>query len=103
MFFQEALGEIIREERLAQKKTLRDLSKSGHIALGYLSEVERGQKQASSEVVEAVAHGLGKQAYELIIEAGYRMSVETIPNTAEKLFGTERTSVWLAQYSDLVR
>lgn len=101
MLFQEALGEVIRDERLARKMTLRDLSGQGFIALGYLSEIERGQKCASSEVVEAVAHGLGKPAYELIIEAGYRMALDTIPQTAESFH--ERSQEWLAQYSDLVR
>lgn len=101
MLFQEALGEVIREERLAQGKTLRDLSRLGFVALGYLSEVERGQKSASSEIIEMLAHGLGKHSYELVIEAGYRMSAETIPHTPETFF--ERTHDWVSQYSDLVR
>jgi transcriptional regulator with XRE-family HTH domain len=101
MLFQEALGEVIREERLAQGRTLRDLSRAGFIALGYLSEIERGQKCASSEIIEMLANGLGKPAYELVIEAGYRMSAETISDTVEKFY--ERTHEWVSQYSDLVR
>ena len=101
MLFQEALGEVIRTERLAQGLTLRDLSKTGFIALGYLSEVERGTKCPSSEIIESVANGLGKSAYELIIEAGFVMATDTIPETPEKIY--ERTTSWFEQYSDLVR
>lgn len=82
--FRQALGEVIREQRLAQGRSLRSITDEGFIALGYLSEVERGHKDASSEVVEAIANGLGVNAYELIIEAGYRMA--QVPDTPESLF-----------------
>jgi transcriptional regulator with XRE-family HTH domain len=101
MLFQEALGEVIREERLAQGKTLRDLSSLGFVALGYLSEIERGQKSASSEIIEMLANGLGKPTYELIIEAGYRMSADTVQKTVDTFH--ERSQEWLIKYSDLVR
>ena len=101
MLFHEALGEVIRTERLAQKLTLRDLSKTGFVALGHLSEVERGTKCPSSQIIEAIANGLGKSSYELIIEAGFRMATATIPETPEKIY--ERTNSWFEQYSDLAR
>lgn len=89
MNFRQALGEVIRQERLAQERTMRSITEGGFIALGYLSEVERGQKDPSSEVMEAIANGLGVEPYELIIKAGYRMGNLEVPDTPESLFSSQ--------------
>lgn len=86
MNFRQALGEVIREQRLAQERTLRSITDGGFIALGYLSEVERGQKDPSSEIIDSIANGLGIETYELIIKAGYKMADLEIPETPESLF-----------------
>jgi transcriptional regulator with XRE-family HTH domain len=54
----ELIGESLREERVAQGKTLREVSKAARVSLGYLSEVERGQKEASSELLAAMCAAL---------------------------------------------
>ena len=54
----ELIGESLREERMAQAKTLRAVSQSARVSLGYLSEVERGQKEAS-ERQDAEHEGAG--------------------------------------------
>lgn len=54
----ELIGESLREERMAQNKTLRAVSQSARVSLGYLSEVERGQKEASSELLAAICAAL---------------------------------------------
>jgi transcriptional regulator with XRE-family HTH domain len=54
----ELIGESLREERVAQGKTLREVSKAAQVSLGYLSEVERGQKEASSELLAAMCAAL---------------------------------------------
>jgi transcriptional regulator with XRE-family HTH domain len=54
----ELIGESLREERVAQGKTLREVSKAAQVSLGYLSEVERGQKEASSELLAAMCSAL---------------------------------------------
>jgi len=54
----ELIGESLREERVAQAKTLREVSKTARVSLGYLSEVERGQKEASSELLAAICGAL---------------------------------------------
>jgi transcriptional regulator with XRE-family HTH domain len=54
----ELIGESLREERVAQGKTLREVSKTAQVSLGYLSEVERGQKEASSELLAAMCSAL---------------------------------------------
>ena len=86
MNFRQALGEVVREQRLAQGRTMRSITDEGFIALGYLSEVERGQKDASSEIIDSIANGLGVETYELIIKAGYKMADLEIPETPESLF-----------------
>jgi len=54
----ELIGETLREERMAQGRTLREVSKAARVSLGYLSEVERGQKEASSELLAAICSAL---------------------------------------------
>ena len=52
------IGESLREERVAQARTLREVSRAAQVSLGYLSEVERGQKEASSELLAAICAAL---------------------------------------------
>ncbi|MBF6354597.1 helix-turn-helix transcriptional regulator [Nocardia higoensis] len=54
----EAIGDSLRRARLAQHRTLREVSTSARVSLGYLSEVERGRKEASSELLAAICHAL---------------------------------------------
>ena len=55
----ELLGEVLRAERMRQGRTLREVSMAARVSLGYLSEVERGQKEASSELLWAISQALG--------------------------------------------
>lgn len=52
------LGDVLRDARLGQGKTLRDISSQARVSLGYLSEVERGQKEASSELLASICVAL---------------------------------------------
>jgi transcriptional regulator with XRE-family HTH domain len=52
------LGDVLRRLRLRQGRTLREVSASARVSLGYLSEVERGQKEASSELLAAICAAL---------------------------------------------
>ena len=52
------MGDQLRKQRLSQKRSLRDISKNAKVSLGYLSEVERGQKEASSELLGAICGAL---------------------------------------------
>ncbi|WP_280271358.1 helix-turn-helix domain-containing protein [Nocardia wallacei] len=54
----EAIGESLRRARIAQSRTLREVSTSARVSLGYLSEVERGRKEASSELLAAICQAL---------------------------------------------
>lgn len=53
------LGEVLRRRRTAQGRTLREVAASARVSLGYLSEVERGRKEASSELLAAICAALG--------------------------------------------
>ena len=53
------VGDVLRRERLAQERRLKDVAEAARISMPYLSEIERGRKEASSEVLAAAAHALG--------------------------------------------
>ncbi|MER6471209.1 helix-turn-helix domain-containing protein [Streptomyces collinus] len=57
--WRDLVGEVLRRERLAQERTLREVAEEARISLPYLSEIERGRKEASSEVLAAAARALG--------------------------------------------
>lgn len=52
------MGDVLREERQHQGRTLREVSASASVSLGYLSEVERGEKEASSELLASICKAL---------------------------------------------
>lgn len=52
------IGSVLRDARIQQGRTLRDVAACANISLGYLSEVERGQKEASSELLNAICLAL---------------------------------------------
>ncbi|MFI1801764.1 helix-turn-helix domain-containing protein [Streptomyces sp. NPDC020379] len=53
------VGEVLRRERRAQERTLKDVADAARISMPYLSELERGRKEASSEMLAAAARALG--------------------------------------------
>ncbi len=57
--WRDLVGDVLRRERQAQERTLKDVADAARISMPYLSEVERGRKEASSEVLAAAAHALG--------------------------------------------
>lgn len=101
MKFRQAFGEVVREQRLAKSLTLRQASERAFVSYSFWSEVERGLKDCGSDFMESMAQGLGVELYDLIIEAGYRLSGDNlaIPDTPEILF--VRDSRWASQYADL--
>lgn len=63
------IGDALRSRRQGQHRTLRDISTAANVSLGYLSEIERGQKEASSELLAAICEALGSQLSEVLREA----------------------------------
>jgi transcriptional regulator with XRE-family HTH domain len=69
------LGDVLRDFRLQKGRTLRQVASKASVALGYLSEVERGQKEASSEILASVADALDTPISVIMREVGDRLAV----------------------------
>jgi transcriptional regulator with XRE-family HTH domain len=62
------IGDALRARRQGQHRTLREVSTAANVSLGYLSEIERGQKEASSELLSSICDALGAQLSEVLRE-----------------------------------
>ncbi|MYW77364.1 helix-turn-helix transcriptional regulator [Streptomyces californicus] len=71
--WRDLVGDVLRRERKAQGRTLKEMSEASRISLAYLSEVERGRKEASSEVLAAAARALGLTLADVLALAGERL------------------------------
>lgn len=67
------LGAVLRRHREEQKRTLRSVAADAGVSLGYLSEVERGVKEASSELLAAICGALGVRLPEVLVEVADAM------------------------------
>ncbi|MEE6139476.1 transcriptional regulator ClgR [Mycobacterium sp. 050128] len=72
----EVIGEVLRLARTTQGRTLREVSDTARVSLGYLSEVERGRKEASSELLNAICDALDVPLSTVLTDAGERMADE---------------------------
>lgn len=72
----EVIGEVLRVARTSQGRTLREVSDTARVSLGYLSEVERGRKEASSELLNAICDALDVPLSTVLTDAGERMATE---------------------------
>ncbi len=66
----EVIGDVLRQTRTAQGRTLREVSDDARVSLGYLSEVERGRKEASSELLGAICTALEVPLSRVLSDAG---------------------------------
>lgn len=71
--FREVVGDVLRHTRTSQGRTLREVSDSARVSLGYLSEVERGRKEASSELLNAICDALAVPLSAVICDVGEQM------------------------------
>lgn len=62
-----AIGETLRAERNERGLTLREVAEGAHVSVSYLAEIERGEKDPSSRVLESIAAGLGVEISDLLI------------------------------------
>jgi transcriptional regulator with XRE-family HTH domain len=69
------LGDALRTTRLRQERTLREVSALAQISLGYLSEVERGQKEASSELLAGICRALGVRLSDVLHDVSETLAV----------------------------
>ena len=78
------IGDVLRELRLQKRHTLRQVAGRASVALGYLSEIERGQKEASSEILLSIAEALDVPISQIMREVSERLAALeglSIPDT----------------------
>ena len=68
VLLRQLLGDALRHARLRQQRTLREVSAAARVSLGYLSEVERGQKEASSELLSSICDALDVRLADVLRE-----------------------------------
>jgi transcriptional regulator with XRE-family HTH domain len=74
------LGDALRRLRLRQGRTLREVSAAARVSLGYLSEVERGQKEASSELLASICGALGAPLSQVLREVSDSFALAELQN-----------------------
>jgi transcriptional regulator with XRE-family HTH domain len=91
VIFRRLLGEVLRAQRMRQGRTLREVSAEARVSLGYVSEIERGQKEASSELLASICSALDVPLSTILSEvsdavaleeAALAMQLETIDATS---------------------
>ncbi|HUP99007.1 MAG TPA: helix-turn-helix transcriptional regulator [Aeromicrobium sp.] len=76
------LGEVLRARRLAAGLTLRDVSARARVSLGYISEIERGQKEPSSELLAALTSALDVPLSKVLVDVSALLAVEEATDLA---------------------
>ncbi len=74
------LGDALRRLRLRQGRTLREVSAAARVSLGYLSEVERGRKEASSELLASICDALGAPLSQVLREVSDTFALAELQN-----------------------
>ena len=75
VLFRRLLGDVLRRHRQRQGRTLRDVAASARISLGYLSEIERGRKEASSELLASLCEALNVSLADVLREVSHDIAV----------------------------
>ena len=88
VLLRQLLGDVLRRLRLRQGRTLREVSASARVSLGYLSEVERGQKEASSELLAAICGALNTPLSQVFREVSDNFALAELQN--EPVLGVPR-------------
>ena len=88
VLLRQLLGDVLRRLRLRQGRTLREVSASARVSLGYLSEVERGQKEASSELLAAICGALNTPLSHVFREVSDNFALAELQN--EPVLGVPR-------------
>ncbi len=78
VLFRRSLGEVLRAARMQRGMTLRDLSAQARVSLGYISEIERGQKEASSELLASLCQAMDLPLSVVLREVSQAVAVEEL-------------------------
>lgn len=76
VLFRRLLGDVLRSQRMRQGRTLRQISADARVSLGYISEIERGQKEASSELLASICSALDVPLSEILSEVSDAAALE---------------------------
>jgi transcriptional regulator with XRE-family HTH domain len=75
VLLRKVIGDVLRARRQAQQRTLREVSTAANVSLGYLSEIERGHKEASSELLAAICEALGTGLSEVLSDVAATLAL----------------------------
>lgn len=76
VLFRRLLGDVLRAKRVQRNMTLRQVSGAARVSLGYISEIERGQKEASSELLASLCEALDVPLSEVLQDVSSLVAVE---------------------------
>ena len=100
------LGSFIRNQRVSERLSLRGLSALAGVSIPYLSQVERGLRRPSAEILQAIAKALRISAETLYVQAGI-LDAHPVPDVAGAIMGdptiTERQKQALVQIYEAFR
>jgi transcriptional regulator with XRE-family HTH domain len=89
VLLRDALGETLRDARTRQNRTLRDVSTAANVSLGYLSEVERGRKEASSELLASICDALDVELADVLTNVSQTMQNELAHHNVARTAATD--------------
>jgi transcriptional regulator with XRE-family HTH domain len=78
VLFRRLLGDVLRSARMQRGMTLRELSAEARVSLGYISEIERGQKEASSELLASLCQAMDLPLSDVLRDVADAVAVEEI-------------------------
>lgn len=76
VLFRRLLGDVLRAQRMERGMTLREVSAEARVSLGYISEIERGQKEASSELLASLCSALDVRLSDVLRDVSHAVAVE---------------------------
>ncbi|MEO5663138.1 MAG: helix-turn-helix transcriptional regulator [Nocardioides sp.] len=76
VLFRRLLGDVLRSERMQRGMTLREVSAEARVSLGYISEIERGQKEASSELLASLCAAMDLPLSDVLREVSDAVAIE---------------------------
>jgi len=82
VLFRRLLGDVLRDRRMQRGMTLREVSAEARVSLGYISEIERGQKEASSELLSSLCAALEIPLSDVLREVSDAVALEEAALTA---------------------
>ncbi len=89
VLFRRLLGDVLRNKRVQRGMTLREVSAEARVSLGYISEIERGQKEASSELLASLCAAMDVPLSEVLRDVSSLVAVEETPTLTQVPSGPE--------------